>query len=72
MTRLFIACYKFNLDLIFKVTRFIESFHILNFDWHKLSPLGLEGFYHVDTSIEEPVYVHEPDHFDLCQGHSHN
>ena len=36
MTRPFIACDKFNLDFVLKVTRIIESFDIWNFwNWHK-------------------------------------
>ena len=47
MTRLFIACYKIDLDFVFKVTRIIESFHIWNlWRWHKKSFLGLEDVYH--------------------------
>ena len=26
----------------------------------------------VDTCIEDPPTIHQPDHFDLCQGHSSN
>ena len=41
-----IACHKIDLDLVSKVTRIINSFHIWNFlSWYKLSSLGMEDFF---------------------------
>ena len=59
MTRPFVAGHKFHLDLVLR--------------WHKLSSLGLEDFYHVCRYIYwRPPNMHQPDQFDLCQGHSSN
>ena len=63
MTRPFIAYDKFDLSLIFKVTRIKEKFHILNiWRWHKLLSLGLEDIYYECEDLPEK---HQPDQFDL-------
>ena len=74
MRRPFIECHKYELDLAFKVTRIIENFDIWNYmywRWHKLSSFNLKIFLMcVATSFEDLPKIHQPDQFDLCQGHS--
>ena len=74
MTRPFNACHEFDLDLVFKVTRIISSFDIWNFlRWHKLSSLGLNIFIvRVHATTEDLPYIHQPDQYELCQGHRSN
>ena len=66
------VCHKFDLDLVFKVTMIIENFHIWNFwNWHKLLSLGWKYFIiRIYTSVKELPNIHQPDQFDLRQGHS--
>ena len=74
MIRLFIACPKFHLEHVFKVTLIIESFHICNFESDTNCQLWFGRFFvmSVDTPIEELPNMGQPDRFDLCQGHSIN
>ena len=73
MTRPFIACLKFDLDFVFKVTMIKESFHISNFEGGTYGNLWVWMIFILiyDTSIELPN-INQPDQFDLCQGHSSN
>ena len=74
MTRPFIACHNFDLDLVFKVTMIIESFDLGSFlGGANCNPWDWKIFImSVDTSIEDLPKIHQPDLFDLCQGHSTN
>ena len=70
MTRRFIACHKFELDHVFRVTRIIENFDMWNLlRKYKLSSLGLGIFIRTeDTSVKNYfTYL-----FGLCQDHSSN
>ena len=61
MTKPFIPSHKFDLDIVFKVTRIIECFLIWNFwSWQKLSSLGLKHFYHECTFILWGTTKHTP------------
>ena len=67
-----VACHKFDLDLLFKVTKIIESLHVGTFEGGTNCYLWIWNtiILHVDTSIEELANINEPDQFDLRQGHS--
>ena len=72
MIRPSIACHKFDLDLVFNVTRIIKIFHIQKFEDGTNCHIWLWEIFimNVDTSIEKLHNIHQPDQFDLCQGHS--
>ena len=74
MTRPYRACHDFDLDYVFKVTAIIEIFHIENFQGDTNSHLWVWKIFIMteDTPIEQLPYMHQPDQFDICQGHSSN
>ena len=75
MTKPFIQCPNFDLDLVFKVIMIIESFFCLELLIVKQSVIfGFGRFFIMieDSYIEELSNIHQPDQFDLCQGHGYN
>ena len=69
MTRPYIACHKFGLDLVFKGTT-IFTFETFEGGTNCHLWVGKIFILVVDTSIDEPLSIQQPDQFDLCQAHS--
>ena len=72
MARPFLACDRFDLDCVFKVTTIIGSFHIETFEGGTKCHVWVWKIFimSVDLSIKELPNICEPDQFDICQGHS--
>ena len=69
----FLAFYKFDLDLVFKVT-IIESLQIETFESGTKCQLWFLKIFimSVDTPIEELPRIHESGQFDFCHDRSSN
>ena len=74
MTRHFIACHKFELDLVFKVIRVTDSLIFGTLEGGTTCRLWVWKIFiiTVDTSTKDLPKLHQLDLFNLCQDHSSN